>query len=366
MDVKVYIVLGILAIFFIYLLIWSFNLHFHTKRQKKVKRVQELRAKGNEIKKRTIDCTKDYWYNLREVEDRKEEEDFEKYYHYFIGVDQGVHDLLIEMYDCGIVRTDELEEIAYGKNHLRNVDLSFLEELEREMEEEDAEEEDVEEAVQGESEEAEPQEEEDGQSEMVVVAAIEGDAEDSSTEDGLDRMVVVAAIEEDAEDSSADDELDGMVVVAAIEEDIEDSSTGDEIVQVGGIMSDFFEDSKDVVSAAKNLKKDDPGIMDIHGTLSDGVIDVLEAVEAEKQAEEEKFEPILPKKEKSVEESRKAREMTANAEIRNKIYERWVGYVFELYEMVSINANEDTKHKIRKALMDYGYNDVEVLLESPE
>jgi hypothetical protein len=57
--------------------------------------------------------------------------------------------------------------------------------------------------------------------------------------------------------------------------------------------------------------------------------------------------------------------MTANAEIRNKIYEKWVSYVFELYELVSINANEDTKHKIRKALMDYGYNDVDVLLEDP-
>ena len=48
------------------------------------------------------------------------------------------------------------------------------------------------------------------------------------------------------------------------------------------------------------------------------------------------------------------------------IYEKWVGYVFELYEKVSINANEDTKHKIRKALMDYGYNDVDVLLEDPQ
>lgn len=325
MKTYIYVILAVLIIFFIYLLVWSFKLHFHTKRQKKVKRVQELRAKGNEIKRRTIDCTKDYWYNLREVEDRKDGEDFEKYYHYFIGVDEGVHDLLIEMYDCGIVRTDELEEIAYGKNHLRNVDLSFLEELEREMSEED------------------------------------------SDEEGLEEQPEKKESDQEAEEQSE------LVVVAGVEEEPDDSLSDDGIIQVGGVMSDFFGESedeagkdKDVVSAAKNLKKDDPGIMDIHGTLSDGVIDVLEAVEAEKQAEEEKFEPIMPKKEKSVEESRKAREMTANAEIRNKIYERWVGYVFELYELVSINANEDTKHRIRKALMDYGYNDVEVLLESPE
>lgn len=284
-----YIIFGLLVIFLIYMIIWTVKLHFFGKRQKKVKRIQELRAKGNEIKKRTIDCTKDYWYNLREVEDCKEGEDFEKYYHYFIGVDQGVHELLLEMYDCGIVRTDELEEIAYGKNHFRNVDLSFLEELEREMQ-------------------ADEQEEE--------------------------------STEEPAEEP---------------------------IIQVEGVSDNFFAMPKnDVVSAAKNLRKNDPGIVDITGTLSDGVENVIAAVEAEKKAEREAEEPILPKTEKSVEEAQRARAMTANADVRNKIYEKWVGYVFELYEKVSINANEDTKHKIRKALMDYGYNDVDVLLEDPQ
>ncbi|MBD8973381.1 MAG: hypothetical protein EGQ63_06030 [Clostridiales bacterium] len=279
-----YIIFGILVIFLIYMIVWTLKLHFFGKRQKKVRRIQELRAKGNEIKKRTIDCTKDYWYNLREVEDCKEGEDFEKYYHYFIGVDEGVHELLLEMYDCGIVRTDELEEIAYGKNHFHNVDLSFLEELEREMNEEESE---------------------------------------------------------------------------------EDTETP--IIQVEGVMDDFFAMPKnDVVNAAKNLGKNDPGIVDITGTLSDGVENVIAAVDAEKEAEREASEPILPKQEKSVEEARKARAMTANADVRNKIYEKWVGYVFELYEKVNINANEDTKHKIRKALMDYGYNDVDVLLEDPE
>ncbi len=284
-----YIIFGLLVIFLIYMIIWTVKLHFFGKRQKKVKRIQELRAKGNEIKKRTIDCTKDYWYNLREVEDCKEGEDFEKYYHYFIGVDQGVHAVLLEMYDCGIVRTDELEEIAYGKNHFRNVDLSFLEELEREMQ-------------------ADEQEEE--------------------------------STEEPAEEP---------------------------IIQVEGVSDNFFAMPKnDVVSAAKNLSKNDPGIVDITGTLSDGVENVIAAVEAEKEAEREAEEPILPKTEKSVEEAQRARAMTANADVRNKIYEKWVGYVFELYEKVSINANEDTKHKIRKALMDYGYNDVDVLLEDPQ
>lgn len=265
------------------MLIWTIKLSAHSKRQKKVKRMRELRAKGAEIKKRTIDCTKDYWYNLREIEDCKEGEDFEKYYHYFVGVDQGVEELLLEMYDCGIVRTDELEEIAYGRNNTRNTDLSFLEEFE---------------------------------SEMI------------------------------AEDDTVTD------------------NSG--IIQVGGIMGDLFEERDDLVTASKKLNENDPGITDIHGTLSDGVVNVIEAAEAEKKAKEEQFEPIIKKTPKSLEELRKVRERTSNAEVRNKIYEKWVSYVFELYEMVNINANEDTKHKIRKVLMDYGYNDIDVLLESPE
>lgn len=280
---KTYIILGLLIIFFIYMLIWTIKLSAHSKRQKKVKRIRELRAKGAEIKKRTIDCTKDYWYNLREIEDCKEGEDFEKYYHYFVGVDQGVEELLLEMYDCGIVRTDELEEIAYGRNNTRNTDLSFLEEFEREM---------------------------------------------------------------------------------ITEDDTVTDNSG--FIQVGGIMGDLFEERDDLVTASKKLDENDPGITDIHGTLSDGVVNVIEAAEAEKKAKEEQFEPIIKKPPKSLEELRKVRERTSNAEVRNKIYEKWVSYVFELYEMVNINANEDTKHKIRKVLMDYGYNDIDVLLESPE
>lgn len=302
----IYIIFGILTLFFIYMVVWTLKLHFSIKRKKKVKRIQELRAKGNEIKKRTIDCTKDYWYNLREIEDCREGEDFEKYYHYFIGVDQGVKELLIEMYDCGIVRTDELEEIAYGKNHFHNVDLSFLEELEREMMIED---------------------------------------------------------EEEAASGSVKENESGVV------KDIADDNIviDDEVIQVEGIMDGFFgREYTDIVTAAKQLKRDDPGIMDIRGTLSEGVENVIAAVEAEKRAEEKEDEPFIQKEEKSIEEARKAREMTANAEVRNKIYEKWVGYVFELYELVNINANEDTKHKIRKALMDYGYNDVDVLLECPD
>ena len=312
-----YIVYAILVIFLIYMIIWTLQLHVFNKRQKKVKRIKELRAKGNEIKKRTIDCTKDYWYNLREIEDCDKDEDFEKYYHYFIGVDEGVHDLLLEMYDCGIVRTDELEEIAYGKNHYKNVDLSFLEEFE------------------------------DGLKE-------EGKIERTSAE----VMQEIGEVKREAEDKEILKEIQAK--------EQEQNAEASDVIQVQGGLSDFFGGSSKIVEAARRMDKNAPGIKDIKGTLSDGVKDVINAVDEERKEKEKLDEPILPRVEKSVEQARRQREMTANAEIRNRIYEKWVSYVFELYEMVSINANEDTKHRIRKALMDYGYNDVDVLLEDPQ
>ncbi len=286
---KTYIVIGILVILFIYMVVWSLKLYFYDKRQKKVKRIQELRAKGNETKSEPIDETKHYWYNLREVNTVKDTEDAEKYYHYFNNVEEGVKGLLLEMYDCGIVRIDELAKVAYGKDHLQNQDLSFLDDLEK---------------------------------------------------------------SEELEEATQENAVPGM----------------DDIIQIEGMMGGgfFAKGTPDVITAAKELKEDDPGITDIHGTLSDGVETVLAAVEAEKKQESEKNEPILVKEEKSVEEARKAREMTATSDIRNQVYSKWLGYVDALYELVHIHSDEDTNNKIRKALTDYGYNDVDVLLESPE
>ncbi len=305
---KTYIVIAIIVLFFLYMMIWTLKFYSHTKRQKKVKRIQELRAKNSEIKSQPNDANMDYWYNKREVLSTTEEEKG-RYYHYFTGVDECVKELLIEMYDCGIVRTDELTQISYGKNRFENMDLSFLEELENELFEKDDENSDKPETTSSETQ------------------------------------------------SSKTDELKNATI----------SSSGDVIIEVEGMTDGFFTKRKpDVVTAAKELEKDDPGIIDIRGTLSEGVENVLAAVDAEKKEEDKKNEPIIIKEEKSVEEARKAREMTSNAEIRNKVYEKWTGYVSELLNLVEIHASEDNKQKIHKILMDYGYNDVDVLLESPE
>ena len=287
---KTYIVIGILVILFIYMVVWSLKLYFYDKRQKKVKRIQELRAKNKE-EGQTADNTKNYWYNKRELDACGEGEDVQRYYHYFDNIEDGIRGLLLEMYDCGVVRTDELTQISYGEDRSQDVDLSFLDEM-------------------------------------------------------------------DTEEVSGD---------VASERATETMSVLDDVIQVEGVMGGFFSKSTpDIVTASKELQTDDPGITDIHGTLSEGVENVIAAVEAEKQEEAKKNEPIIVKEEKSVEEARRAREITSTPEIRNQVYSKWTGYVEELLSMVVIHAAPETQQKIGKALMDYGYNDVDVLLESPE
>lgn len=311
-----YIVILLLILFLIYMLVWTFRLRSHTKRQNKMNRIRELRekkegkiqakqekpaeviqekkpddkpdisaankpdkkankkqkklaandlensAKESNMKKQEKEIpenTKDYWVNLQELKACTTDREKEKCYHYFETVEEGFHGLLLEIYDYGLVRMDELETIAYGKNSFENVDLSFL------------------------------------------------------------------------------DELDEETPV-----------------------------TNEVMDAVKELDEKDPGITDIKGTLSEGVEKVIKAVDKEKELEAKKNEPITIKEEQSVEKARSDRAKTSNQEIRNKIFLKWDHYVDDLYEIVEIKASDDTKHKIKKALRDYGYNDVDVLLKSPE
>lgn len=289
-----YIVIVLLILFLVYMLVWTFRLLAHTKRQGKMNRIRELREKkegklkeplvqqdGKQVKEQTSADSENangnknnkkkksedmvserngnYWVNLQELKDCTSDREKEKCYHYFNTVEEGFHGLLLEIYDYGLVRIDELEKIAYGKTSFDHVDLSFLDELEEEI-----------------------------------------------------------------------------------------------------------KDTSEVMDAAKELDEKDPGITDIRGTLSEGVEKVIQAVDKEKELEAKKSEPISVKEEKSVEKARNDRARTSNQEIRNKIFLRWDHYVDDLYEMVEIKASDDTKHKIKKALRDYGYNDVDVLLKSPE
>lgn len=276
-----YFIMIILIVFFVYMVIWSLRLISHTKRKEKMNRIQELREKQNKKENKDkkdkqpdveatgqtapVEDARDYWVNMEELRQAKNERERSRCYHYFDRIEECVHGLLLEIYDCGLVRVDELEKIAYGEDHLKNVDLSFLNRLDEEEEQ----------------------------------------------------------------------------MVKAMQE-------------------------QQVMEAAKNLSQTDLGITDIHGTLSEGVEKVLQAVEEEKKLEEKKHEPIVKKQEASVEQARRDRKRTLNQEIRNRIFMKWDGYVTDLYQKIEIKASEETKHKVKKALLEYGYNDVDVLLKSPD
>lgn len=55
-----------------------------------------------------------YWYNKEDVADRPQRRPAESYYHYFNVANDCIEDLLVEMYDCALVRTEEIRYIAYG------------------------------------------------------------------------------------------------------------------------------------------------------------------------------------------------------------------------------------------------------------
>ena len=55
-----------------------------------------------------------YWYNKEDAADRPAHRPIEAYYHHFNIADDCIEDLLVEMYDCALVRTEEIRYIAYG------------------------------------------------------------------------------------------------------------------------------------------------------------------------------------------------------------------------------------------------------------
>ncbi len=55
-----------------------------------------------------------FWYNQQDVEGLARKEDLYFKSHYFNHPEEVILDLITEMYDCGFVRTEELQRIAYG------------------------------------------------------------------------------------------------------------------------------------------------------------------------------------------------------------------------------------------------------------
>ncbi len=54
------------------------------------------------------------WFNKEDVADRPDYKPEEMFYHRFTTAEECIEDLLMEMYDCALVRTEEIRYIAYG------------------------------------------------------------------------------------------------------------------------------------------------------------------------------------------------------------------------------------------------------------
>ncbi len=55
-----------------------------------------------------------YWFNKEDVADRPDYKPEEMFYRHFTTANECIEDLLIEMYDCALVRTEDIRYIAYG------------------------------------------------------------------------------------------------------------------------------------------------------------------------------------------------------------------------------------------------------------
>lgn len=219
----------ILTLFFVYLVIWTCKFFAYSMDLKRARRSKKAKEKMNSIKLRTIGCSKNYWYNKQDVEDCPSGRKVEDLYHYFDRPEECIKDLIIEMYDCGLVRTEILERIAYESDDSK--------------------------------------------------------VHNEKSTISLTKNKTILDKEEEQEDHIAE----------------------------------FSEENEEQLEAE----------------------DALEYVQVEDGSD------ISPA-------------------IRNAVYEQWVSYVFQLYEIISINANEEIRNRIRKELMNYGHKDIEILLHSPE
>lgn len=87
---------------------------------KKVAKTKQPKKKTSRLSSRSVkkpyDKSNDefYWYNKLDVEERPSYKTPEMYYHYFNLPEDCIEDLFTEMYDCALVRTEEIRYIAYG------------------------------------------------------------------------------------------------------------------------------------------------------------------------------------------------------------------------------------------------------------
>lgn len=391
MDKLLEPVLGaLLVVVFIYLMIWTVKFFGFSVERSRVRRLKRAREKMDSIKLRTIGCSKNYWYNKQDVEDRPEGRPMESYYHYFDKAEDCLKDLIIEMYDCGLVRTEMLEAIAYSGGMVGNEAKSYVQNLHDEN-------------VVAAKEEKEALVKAGADKSTIQIPVVDWDLEDI-----LEEQLAEAARRERQEALEAQKALDeaerilnkrnqdlfmpmsmpvrevkpirkksdshktaelGRARLEAdkrnrlLKEKIEEEAR-EEDAAFDAEYAEAIEEQKAIAGQEPEEKMDEV----VEAALAEETQDLAENVlhEAENElheAEEEKHhlnEELGPMSKEEKEAYEK------DILIRTAVYESWVSYVFRLYEMININANEEIRNEIRIALMEYGHQDVEVLLHSPE
>ena len=85
------------------------------KKQKKKLRKKDIPFENRfGSKEGEIKGARYFWYNSQDIEDLTRKEDMYFYCHYFEQPEKAVMALVTEMYDCGFVRTEEIQRIAFG------------------------------------------------------------------------------------------------------------------------------------------------------------------------------------------------------------------------------------------------------------
>ncbi len=84
------------------------------KERRKLKKKDAIFAKKFDSDAPRIRGAKYLWYNNQDIEGLNKKEDIYYHCHYFNDPREAVLPLVIEMYDCAFVRTEEIQRIAYG------------------------------------------------------------------------------------------------------------------------------------------------------------------------------------------------------------------------------------------------------------
>lgn len=414
MDKLLEPVLGVLLfVAFIYLMIWTVKFFEFSMDMRRAKRSRRAQKKKESIKLRTIGCAKNYWYNKQDVEDRPEGRPMESYYHYFEKAEDCLKDLIIEMYDCGLVRTEMLEAIAYSGGMVGTEAKNFVQDLHNENVVSAKEEKaalvkagadkntiqipvvdwDLEDILAEQLAEAAKRE----QAEALVADEVLREAERILNKQDQTRANLLATQSLKPVKRKSDNHKTAELGKARLEADKknrllkekidEEAMLEDEALEAeyaaafdSGAKdkaSESQEEKEDEVVAAaleaKSKKRDKKSLKEtadrkqskeLAEETYDMAEDALEQAESELHEAEEEKEHLGKNLGPMTKEEKDAYEK--DILIRTAVYESWVSYVFRLYELVNINANEEIRNEIRIALMEYGHNDVEVLLHSPE